>query len=347
MFEESDKITTLNCETATKFLKIFGEHVQSLTIHFSKVSKESAENITTVINDTGLKSLVELRVTDCPEHFWRMEQKPFICVETVAFENQLNTIKSLRFCRIFPNLRHLTLTNIKYNHLNCFNCKFSQLKELSIHSADVEKLLRKNPHIETMSVNYATVEILKRINRQLPNLTNLYIKWLAWNYFGGNIDLIQFENVTKAYIKSGPHRIPANVAFPRLRELEVGSEPSLGSDWIDYIAANSEHLTRLSVIDTTMNAEFLKLAERMTNLTEARVKCGIDVDSETVIEFVRANPRLRRMELYTFNAQIGDRIRNRLEEEWNVIYPLTLSYSQSGFESMVVTLERKELTDGF
>lgn len=336
---ENNTIATSNCDKATKMLQLFGAHIQIMKINFNKISKARAERITTAINKNHFNSLMRLEITDCPTHFWRKEQKPFHNVETLFFKNQLNTIKRLRLNRVFPSVRQLILANVECDHSNCFNCNFSRLNELHIRSVDVEKLLEKNPQIELVWVSSATHDNLKEISNFLPNLKKLSIDWLAWNYFRGNDDFIRFDNVKQVRIKSGPHRIPTKISFLQLEELELGCEPTLSNNWIEYIAANGRHLTKLTIFDTVMNGEFEKLSEKFTNLIEANIKGGIDVNCETVINFVTANPGLKHMSFQTFNADIGNGIINGLQDEWHVDNPT--SELGSGMELLTITLERK------
>lgn len=326
------------CEEFANVLNVFGNQIQSLSIEFSKLNREHAMIITDAINKIEFDALKNLEIISCPEHFWRDDQKPFSNVESVIFDGEFDTKKGLRLNQIFPNIQQMTLNHIECNHLNFFNCNFPKLKELIINSAEAKKLLSKNPQIENVTVNYATQKLLKQINKHLPQLKSLSIRWLVWNYFNQQDGLVRFENVQNVYIKCGPHRIPVNVAFPHMTTVELAIEPILSNDWIDYIALNGEHLTKFHIYDRVMDTQLLQIAEKFTNLTEASINCGLDVASETLVKFVKANIGLRKIALKTPNADIGEKIKIALQDEWNVQFPMEL---ESGSDLVVITLERK------
>lgn len=336
----SENRTTIrsNFNRDTKILEIFGAHIRILKIDFNKISKERARHITTAINRNYFNSLVQLEITDCPDHFWRRMQNPFLNVESLTFRNKLNTIKRLRLNQVFPAVHQLALINVECDHSKCFNYQFPELKELYIRSTDVDKLLARNPQIESVSVNSATHFILWQINNHLPNLKKLFIDWLASNNPRGNNDCIRFGNVKQVRIRSRPNQIPTTVTFPQLEEFELKCKSSLSNNWIEYIVANGRHLTKLSILDMVMNEQLVILGEKFTQLTEANIKGGADVNCETLVNFVKANHGLRRMSFQTTDADFGSKINNSLHDEWHV------EYSTDDFGPgmlLTTTLERK------
>lgn len=191
---------------------------------------------------------------------------------------------------VFPNLE---LVSLRCFHLNDPN---------HLSEEQFPKLLKKNPKIHSLTLNYVNRALLKIVNDNLPNLESLELQIYnpAENFDAG--ETIEFENVKKFTIIHSSVSAPRNIEFRNLLEFSTTGTPFFCNRWIELI----EKTPSLEVIsvktNNIYNEQFERLAAATSNLTEIAIKITQDsmdhVSDENIITLVRNNQKLKKMFIF-------------------------------------------------
>lgn len=238
-------------------------------------------------------------------------RRPFKNVEDVYLSGKFDKMvnNSLELNEIFPKMQRLIFgnmqifnkssVNLRYPHLLHLEISFTNLNGLT--EVDIEAMFKMNPQINSLNIRGFTMEFLKRLNNNLPKLETLEIPSLHLDYnhyYEG--DDIHFDTVKKFIVKGKPNQAPEKILFSQLRELEVEFAPDFSNQWSDYIV-KFENLTNLNIVKGVFcDAHILTFIGKLTELVEATLICGPDVEAETIIKFVKTNIQLKILRLDSF-----------------------------------------------
>lgn len=338
-------IPVQHLELILKILKKFGKFIQRLSffIWAAHVSASTIDEISSYINLYCSESLLKLRIQvdgNYSTSVFSGMLKPFNAVEEVTLQGRLGKMNSsmLDFNELFPALRNLIVNVVFVENTSFIDRKFPQLEYVSIapsglftaykpiqsNPGDVEKMIKKNPQIRSIHFQSCTVEVLKTVNVFLPNLENLHIDL----YLNGNHraeELLFFENVKNFTVFAV--LFPTNLRFGHLTTFETKSDPNL--DWIKFVQRNP-FLENLSIKGANIKKQQLqRLATLDWNMKEVYLRLSLDIDDESIVNFVRSLEKIKKItfqrDLYTYGVKLNTFssvtkiLRREFSNKWNVM----------------------------
>lgn len=330
--------------STVEILKNFGHWINRLDIQNSNISMDFSITIDQLINRHCAGSLKYLNLGYLDEYTLGYLTQPFKKVEELTLSVKGNAIRSgfLLFNRLFPRLRHLRLilnSNIDYSFITF---EYPHLDYLSmVVSNDVwkrkeriEGLLRKNPQIRSIKIQYGPMDYAKDINQFLPKLENLSLHTfdLGKNY-------VHFENVRNFVLSTRSPRSIENLSFARLETLKMEYSSAFFDEWVAFFKQHS-NLSSLHLTDyySEGSVPLVELTTELPNLNEVVMECSNSIGAEAIGEFIKSHRKLTKFQ-FSFNEFAHDDVevlKKRFERDWHIHY-FTNSFSWVG-----VTFERIE-----
>lgn len=318
-------IIVTNTEIAVKIIRIFGSIIKSVMLHCSGMKRSDVEEITKAMNDNCTDSLVRLEILDSSDLVWKSFQSPFKHVEALTLESNVQT-NEVALNELFPNLSELSLKDVEIFNRSAFRQTFPHLEHLLLVifemdgfvDADVIDMIQKNPQLESLSLENASMKLLKFVNEQLPKLKSFEIvtKYKD-SSFSGEGEMIKFENVENVSLKFYSDEVPRRIIFPKANKLEMECSSELDDTWIDYLK-QSHNLSVLTVNCRISNEQIATLAKGMESLTEIHITCAMDVENQTIIKFIESNPKIKIFQLKTFSKTMANELMLNVGHKYKV-----------------------------
>lgn len=161
--------------------------------------------------------------------------KWFPNVEEVSFVGDAKMIgnKTARLNQYFPSVRRMSLKLRNIQNQNCVQLFYPNLKHLyvifslpiiqfgGLNESTIVELIKRNPQLQSISIDFASLSFLNQVNDILPHLDTLSFDTIAefFNYH----EKIHFKYVRKLTIQAASDIIPTNVTFARLEEVQFES----------------------------------------------------------------------------------------------------------------------------
>lgn len=316
-----------------RVLKKFGHLITKLSIEYNQFPTLGGVNMAPIIkyiNKYCADSLIEFSVTvtsDYMEFFDKMA-KPFQNVEILSISGRFNKLASANhdFAELFPSVTSLSLNyvqvfqqnslDLNFQHLKQLNISFGQIDNSSFSQHHAEQLIRRNPPIHSMKLVRSDSNLLNVANEALPELESLELVGLVIK----ENKRIVFENVKLFTVVGDLGIIPETIAFKSLTEFHWIGLPVCNDKWMDLVEQNP-HLMRLSVKTSVINdPQLKKLSEMQLNLVDISLLLHSDVQDDTIVEFVRKNKHMKRIQFahkYSLKST-ADAIQNEFGNEWTI-----------------------------
>lgn len=192
------------------------------------------------------------------------DRQPFPKLKCLSFEVGNIKVRNIAFCEWFPVLESLSFNHVNIINPNCIEIYLPTLQELSISNnfssanlntiykyfsnENVKNALTLNPHLQYLSLCHEfnneaihlNIDLLRFINRMLPNLQQFKISIVRENDFGiedGDENIV-FEDLKTAIIEVSSvevlNRFP--IGFKRLNKLVLIFHGGLISDALAFVA---------------------------------------------------------------------------------------------------------------
>lgn len=242
-------INVRHIESGMRLLKFFGHLIEKLRFHYR-------EGYLIGIDPQELTKYINLYCSDTLKEFslWNMDAKyeyllsgmtkPFTAVENLRVDGAYKTMASpsLSFAELFPATRQLFFAPNTLFDKESFVQTFPQLEHLilitsqsNLLESDLEKMLMRNPHIQSLTLYYSTPEFLCVVNELLPNITELNLFAYNTKYLPNNRDIF-FKHVTSFELEMSGLP-PTNIHFEHLIEFKVDLY-KLRDDFVKLIEQN-------------------------------------------------------------------------------------------------------------
>lgn len=301
---EKTRILITNSELAENILKIFGYLIEKISVVFEKSDMNNkVKHIARNINKYCSESLVHIEMTDaCTMDVWA--QKPFRNVKNVTFKNTLNMPENIDLVEIFPKMHRLELHDIQSTNEGLFDRKFEHLEHISLKffletflaMENIKQLIIKNPQVRIVSLEHASASFIHFLSENLPNLEVLEI-------FSEIHDLddsqeIVFQNVKILSMEYYASKAPTGIFFHGVEEFRLEIQSELTESWIQFIKQH-QNLEKLYLSEPVLDAQIMELADGLPHLIDVSIKCGSDVNPETIIHFIKKNTQIKKLQLDT------------------------------------------------
>lgn len=343
IIEYSDSFNIEKFDQISKLFQFFGHLITKVEIHgirteiktglrhiFDRTIEHGIKDILKLVNNRTV-DLKELILSGREHDPFKYVDKPFSNVETLSlFEIKYNTLSGehLKFNELFPNVRRLNVNTVYVNEINSLIVPFKQLEHLSINSYEIiaiGELIKKNSQIRNFTFCHGSIDLMRILCNDLPNLEYLEINFVFPINLMYNGNLIKFETVKHLKINSkleAEHTVdfPKNIFFEQLEvldlQLRVGAH--FPDEWIEFIGRNV-HLKKLKLdVWYMFDEHFTSLIGNLPNLVEAFFVLDKRVTAETIITFLDANEILKKLELLSISKNIFQKLKIQIEHEWKL-----------------------------
>lgn len=328
--EKSNNAETHEVHLFLNALKFFGNFITTLGVNFEKLGKYQCFEIIKYIDQFATKSLKEFHMLRCNENYLADIQHPFEYIEQVSLDGVFDKLGSttLHLNELFPNLRRLnvgsrgivdkTSIDFKFSHLEHLNIIFGSSK--GFRETDIVPMIQKNPQIKSITTGRNTMNFLRNLNQNLPNIEELNLPFLFVDYQDVGPEIV-FHNVKKLTVKGKMFQQPDLLVFPQLSAFVVDCYPDFSNQWIDYTLRHP-NLMELDIVGGSLeNIHLAQLVGRLSNLVRGSIIISKDVEAETVVNFVESLEHLEKLQIkcypsYLFAEEKRNAIVEQLSKNW-------------------------------
>lgn len=232
---------------------------------------------------------------------------------------------SLALNQIFPNLEHINFIIYAKPEFNFLDVEFQKLKHVFVHpgtawertKGQVEGLLRKNPHLQSVYLSCFPDDYIKTVYTILPSLQNVTIH--------GSLDIgndtIQFEHIKNFELRVMTPKSLDNISFSNLQSMMMFYYPGMHSTWIEFFRRH----TNLTYLDFKMymysgDVPFDEMTSFLPNLVVVLVDSIGYVSADSIIEFIESHDQLMKFQftIRRYSDEDKERLRQRFEHEWDI-----------------------------
>lgn len=305
-------------EISLNTLKYFGKNISKLKLVFDGTDDASFHKLLHATNEYCLESLIELELQLNQPIVLTHMPKSFKNVKHVAFENHLPRVTDEldQMNKTFPALQALSLSMLNIDSVYT-NCHFPHLKSFSVSSIDektIVELLNLNPHIQSISLQRGSFDLLLIVKKTLPELKHLTIGW-----FDIQQKDIHFDSITKFTMEKTADS-PKHFHFSHLQELEMYFYSIFFDEWSEFLSKHKQllrfHLNYWSMDD----GQFEQLTSLLPDLVEMSISSlqGNSFNADTISRFIQSHEKLQKINLDTCNEDEKRVFRDLFEKDWNV-----------------------------
>lgn len=326
-----------NFNTIQSVLFTFGDLIQFLDISFEHMDKVLGKQIGGFVTKNCTESLVEFHLRNCYENvldeltesFGHVNIATFSTHRTDKFEIGLNT---LQLSEMFPKLRRLYvrirtsldwgLVGDEFPHLRTFSVELPEPDRLTV--PNVEKFLKGSPQINSLTLRYTSLRLLKAASQFLSQLNILHILDFSDEHYEGS--QIQFRNVSRLNITltRNNQQIPQKLAFYELRMLSLNLNFDFTNQWIQPFAKKASKSIDLLEIQSTAfrDTHLTTIAAKQPNIKLAFISSDKKVSADAIVQFLEKCHQLSSLHMQIGLIDMAERqiLEERLIEVWNVDY---------------------------
>lgn len=353
------KIQIQNFDKVSKIFIHFGHYISKVDVHSIKsVEKSAFQRIfhSTDEHEYDIKDVLkllsnysddlkDLTLSHCDLTPLKYVNRPFYNVENLTLNSYvlngfdgLNS-ETLSFQELFPNLRRLYVNSVYLYETSSLLVPFKQLEEIRVKLLDqkcyreIYNFILKNPQLRSFSFFDGSIDLIKVLSINSPNLENLDVLFDSNEYLRYGDEAVHFKRVKRLTIHSQVQpkfiaEFPQNIYFEELEELdlEVNGRTDVSNEWMEFIRRNT-HLEKLKLSFWHMNeTQLMLLAGHVPNLTEADLILDKGVTAEKIFSFLKECNKLKIIKLEPRSAQVVANLRIQIENEWK-IFEMEHSYT--------------------
>lgn len=310
---------------AEDFLKAFGNSIEKLTIAYRFIPSFKHRRISELVNIYCHETLVEFEAKYCQWVPGALDdmREPFKKVERVIFNGEWKELNetTLGLGDLFPEM---SILNLSYEDGYIFNHNYPHLVELIADkptSLGFTKFIENNPQIKKLRVQDTSVDFLKVVNEKLPEL-EVFAFTVPKEFKQYNGSKFLFENVTEVLIRDTSDSFKAEkLGFKQLNNFTMAAYvDSINDEWIDFIGDNKNLKILFVSVGYLNNTSLMKLTKKTGSLVEAKIRCNIYTDSDTIAQFIENNKHMETVTLTTprDSVKFTERLAKTLKKEWKV-----------------------------
>lgn len=349
----SDAIRFVNAELASfDILKHFGHLISKISLHFHRdnnvevcTSNDAIKyaNLLQLVNLYSQNSLVEFEIlyeSDCIVDIFAEIKGPFELAETVSIQLKNTTIKTdnLRLCPIFPSVHQLDLNIESVTDPKFVDCEYDSLDGLKLAGRLLDKtmekkfkgLIKHNQHIRWLSLTSPNYRVLRFVNRHLPNLEEFHILHSIKKDVLILQEKVFFQRIKKLNLQFAARECnpPKWISFNRgLEELTFHCAHSDIDENYFKILLTYPRVKKLTAGAEFNNRQLSKLIGKFPVLSEAQFSFRVDVNTDTIYQFVRKSKRLNVLRFLfmangnatEFATQLETNVREFFKVRFNVL----------------------------
>lgn len=326
--ETDDTIVVGNFELTAKLLHHFGSYVSVLGVNFWENSKGQIKQIVAMVN-VKCAALKEFRVKSRDEDVLSEVKKPFYSVEDVDLDGLFTKSNSgLELNEMFPKIRKLSL-GFTYLKNKMATVRFPKLLHLEIPhlvkpelNDDIKQMIKLYTRIESLTLRFSSMNILKLVSDSLPNLKQLQLNAISLDLPDNVDEHICLNSVMSLSVTSNIEPFARLVDLEFVEEFTLDCTSYIPDIWIDFIVRHA-HLKKLTVIDGEIdNAQLAKLVGKMPNIVQVSVKMAHDVTVDTIFKFLESSPTLLQIEIISSDEVDGEgtmrTLKHLLKDKWSI-----------------------------
>ncbi|XP_055310969.1 uncharacterized protein LOC129573863 [Sitodiplosis mosellana] len=323
-----------------KILKLFGDMVQYLAIHFESIDTLIGRKIVKLVNSNCVDSLMMLTLEDCKENVLDDLNSTFPAVVASAFSSSSWRRLVIRedtptLNELFPKLNQLQIEYTRASDWKMIGDEFPNLTSIHVNLPKIKvaelpdetfvvNLTRKSPEIKQFSIKHSSLSLLKEIHDTLPKLDHLELHYFANNYSNLDDDLnitIRFDNVISLTVfeDKSDYKTPEKIHFPQLQQLRLNLQPEFTGTWIDFI--NEQLSQTINSFDLSVgiltNEHLLTIPVILPNLQSTIIRCGTDFSANEIMAFLGNGEFLQKVEMVIQMEKTQQNIlRSKLQRNW-------------------------------
>lgn len=339
VYEDDERVEIRSYKFLLKFLELFGSSMTKFSISFglNRHNNDAVE----LIHEHCAESLIDLTLHHCAGNELEDIDVPFQSLQSLTISGSFKSLDShsFKFPAIFPELRRLSFDRfLNVENKESLYLTYPNLEHLDVHmfnglwESDVERVLKSNPTIRSLTLSHSSEEFLRIVTETLPKLERLELSEFSKSN-SQEFNEIVFENVRTFSIHTGSQELGLqNVTFTHLDELIFNAYWPYHK-WRKVLYKNPE-LTKLTF--NTLNNRYDKLHEialYLTNLTDVTIRCDRGLIGADVLDFVKNVKGLKVLTL-TDNFVEDEKtefLLHNLYDEWNMSF-INIKKPQLGFQ---------------
>lgn len=313
-----------------KILNNFGNLMVTLKIEYLNFGSKRISVLNHYINNRCSDSIIHLELRNYPyNNVLDVIQMPFKNAESVSFGFERITNSVMTLDEMFPKMRRLDLNNVRIVDASFIERRFNQLEDFSLSfvtsegldQEGIKNVIKANPQIRSLQLAHSSENLLKFISENLPQLEELQLSLIKWNT-NMEGDMIHFKKVKKFLVRTTKNS-PRKLIFDNLQELVLDCSDQISIEWMNFVV-NNRNLTKIETLYGSLNDWQLNMfGENLTNLKEATIICGSNVQIETISKFIKNNLKLEILKLSRsiiprFGQLRENSLRRKFEGEWNI-----------------------------
>lgn len=338
-------------DVAVKFLHSFGKLISKLEFHYDSFTEEEVQNINHHIEQHCAKTLIDLTVKNVKGGIFTGWNNVFERVENVEIY-AMDQKSQLRLAAVYPQMRSLSITQMKPIQIDVIAQDNLQLKHLTLNEVQLinsnvvlRELLETNQQVESLTTNKRlSVDDLSFINEKLPELKALDIATHANDFYNNpNNEIIRFNNVEEFSLRWERGGAPLDTLFPlafhQLTTFFLYAN-EIKPQIIRFISDHSQ-IKRLVMPSLELSYCIQMLTDKslLPHLTEITVKWTATVSSHGIAVVMRGNDNLKRINLIVSGPEECSILLKMVPAEWH----LTSNQGTDKHNESVVSFEPLEI----
>lgn len=336
-------------KTIENIFRTFGHLIQVIKISFYYIEEANGTEIVSFISDNCTESLLELHLNDCYGKILSKWTKPFLNVTEASFSTDAyralkNNSLTVRLDAKVPHVQRLSVKITNVNDWQVVGNKFPHLKSFSVElpnptrgsRPNVENLLKNSRNINSLSISYTSLDILKSARDYLPNLNVLKIYGFSNDAYGNH--RIKFEGVAvvEIVVIDEDELIPKKLAFDRVRAFNLQLQFDFSDEWSSFFEKfDGKMVENIELAADSFTGKQLSIvAEQISHVKMASITSRMAISADAIVDFVG---RTHKMIFFQLKGRFIDAtecefLEQQLQDNWTV----AINYQDNDYLSVLL-----------
>lgn len=340
-------------KTIKNIIRTFGHLIQIIKISFYYMEEAIGAEIVSFVSDNCTESLLVFHLNDCYGQILSKWTKSFrtvyeASISTDAYRVLKNQSLTIQMDKIMPNLQRLSVKITNANDWQIVGNKFLHLISLNVelpeptrnNRPNVENLLKNSRKINSLSISYTSLDILKAAHDFLLNLNVLNIYGFSNDAYDGN--RIKFKNISHVTIvvMDENKQIAEMLAFDHIRAVSLQLQFDFSDEWSSFFKnLNGKTIENFDISANSFTGKQLSIiAQQQSNIKMASITSRTPVSADEIVDFVG---RCHKMVFFQLNGRFINAnecalLAEYLQDNWTV----SINYHDNDY--LAVSLDRYE-----